>query len=246
MNLKNQRLKIFLILSSLIVVLINFNLISAYLISIKYGSLTLNPGEKYILNIPFIGYSKTSMICGKAEEKNGTFIKNISVIVKYYNNETILAKNNTNSNGEYCINLPEINSSKKLDIYLEYDNSTFTLGNNGYELNFEDNKVYNKISDKYAVLTGNITNYDARIENGRFEVKVGYKEDSGWKYNFGDYEKYLFNIAPNEVYTIPNEEINISWKIPDDALTGQYKFLIKTSFNGIEKVNQYVYFNITE
>lgn len=246
-----KKVKRFLVLSFLGLILINFALVSAYIVLTKYGSLTLNPGEKYIVNIPFVGPSNYPMICGKAEQTDGTALKNISVIVKYYNNETILARSASGSDGKYCVTLPEITSDKKFDIYLEYDNITSSgdsliLADNNYQLDFEDNKVYSKSFDEYVFLTGNIVNEDARIEDGRFEIKLAYKESSGWKYNFGDYEKYLVNIEPNDVYVVPNEEFNVSWKIPDDAEIGEYKFLFKSSFNAVEKTNQAIFFNITE
>lgn len=246
---KHQKLVAFLTLSLLGLLLINITLIGAYIILTKYGSMTLDPGEKYTVNIPFSGTSNFPVICGKAEQSDGSALKNISVIIKYYNNETELARNTTGSDGKYCVTLPEITSSKKFDVYLEYDNETsegdpLILGSNNYDLNFENYKVYSKSSDEYAFLIGNITNDDARVENGRFEAKVGYK-DGTWKYIFGDYEKYLVNINPNEIYQLPNEEVNISWKIPSDAQLGEYKFLFKTSFNGVEKISQSIYFNIT-
>lgn len=246
----NKRLFAFLTLSVLGLLLINITLIGAYIVLTKYGSMTLNPGEKYTVNIPFSGPSNNPVICGKAELNDGSALKNITVIVKYYNNETEIARNTTGTDGKYCITLPEIESSKKFDVYLEYDNETSTgedllLGDNDYDLDFENYKVYSKSSDDFVFLTGNITNEDAKIENGRFEVKVGYK-DGTWKYLFGDYEKYLVNISPHEGYQLPNEDVSISWEIPSDAQVGEYKFLFKTSFNGVEKTSQSVYFNITD
>jgi hypothetical protein len=234
---------------------LNITFIGAYILLTKYGSLTLSPGEKYTVNIPFIGSSKMPTICGTAEQTDGTLIKNVTVIVKYSNSNTTLAQNITGTNGKYCITLPEVNSSNNdnFDIYLQYDNITSTgeelvLGSNDYTLNFENNKVYNKSFDEYVFLTGNITNEDVRIENGRFEIKIGYREGTSGSFSyFGDYERYNININSNEIYSVPNEELNVSWKIPNDAsTTGQYKFYFMTSFNGVEKTAQSVYFNITD
>ena len=246
---KHKKLTLVLALSLIGLLLVNLTIVGAYQLLNSYGSVTLNPGEKYTVNIPFVGPSNAAMICGTAEQTDGTLLKDITVIVKYDGNESILGRNVTGSNGKYCVTLPEIKTStKKFDIYLEYDNSTsdgeITLADNGYTLNFENNKVYRKSVDQYVTLTGTITNEYALVENGRFEIKVGYK-DGTWKYPFGDYEKYFVNINPNEVYELPNEEVNISWEIPEDALPGEYKFLYKTSFNAVEKTSQYVYFNIT-
>lgn len=236
--------------SILALILINVTLIGAYVVFTKYGSMTLNPWERYTVNIPFKGASTNPVVCGKAEMNDGSALKNVTVIAKYYNNETELVRNTTGSDGRYCITLPEITSSKKFDIYLEYDNISSSgeeifLGDNNYEISFEDYLVYDKSSDNYAFIRGNITNKDARVENGRFEAKVGYK-DGTWKYLFGDYEKYLINISPNEIYELPNGDVEIKWEIPDDAEPGEYKFLFKTSFNGVEKISQSIYFNITD
>lgn len=50
-----KRVRNFLILSFLALSLINIILIDAYLVFVQYGSVTLNPGEKYNVNIPFFG-----------------------------------------------------------------------------------------------------------------------------------------------------------------------------------------------
>jgi hypothetical protein len=245
----------FLIISLSSLVLLNFAIIGASIAFQNYGRLTLNPGEDYIVNIPFIGNKPAfQTICGKAEQTDGTALKNISVILREYNTNTTIAQDITGSDGKYCITLPRLTSSEKFDIYLEYeseiDGENLTLADHGYELNFEDGRVYSKGSDTYATLIGNITNEYAKIENGRFEIKVGYNDkkpdgNNSWKYIFGDYEKYFININSNEIYEIPNEELDISWEIPYDASPGEYKFLIRTSFNAIETSNS-VYFNITE
>ncbi|MDO8467359.1 MAG: hypothetical protein Q7S56_00210 [Nanoarchaeota archaeon] len=245
---KKKKVTLFLTLSFLGLLFLNLAFISSYILLIKYGTLTLNPGEKYIVNIPFIGLSKNPTICGTAEQTDGTPLSNITVRVEY--NQSLVRETTTGTDGEYCITLPNMTSSKKFDVYVQYDNVTsdgspIVLGSNSYTLSFDNNRVYSKSLNKYVLLTGSISNEDARIENGRFEIKVGYK-NSTWKYIFGDYEKYSVNVEPDEVYSIPNSELNVSWKIPDDAPTGVYKFLYKTSFNGLEKTSQEIFFNITE
>ena len=251
---KRKKMTLFLMLSFFGLLLLNFAFISAYILLIKYGSLTLNPGEKYIVNIPFIGLSKNPTICGTAEQTDGTPLSNINVTVKYNSNQSIVRETNTGTDGKYCITLPNMSSSKKFDVYVQYDTITsdgnpIVLASNSYTLNFDNNRIYSKSLNKYVTLTGSISNEDARIENGRFEIEMGRKKvnSTNYDYNsFGGYQKYFVNIEPNEVYDIPNSELNVSWKIPDDALVGEYKFLYKTSFNAKEKISQSVFFNITE
>lgn len=245
----------FLLLSFGSLVLLNITLIGASIILQNYGGkFTLNPGENYIVNIPFIGNKLVNQtICGKAEQTDGTALKNIGVILKYENG-TEVTNSTTGSDGKYCIEIPRLESSKKFYISLNYENQTsegnLTLADHSYDLKFEDDLVYSKETDKYAILVGNITNEYAKVEEGRFEIKVGYNEkkpdgNNSWKYIFGDYEKYFINMGANENYGVPNEELNISWEIPNDASPGEYKFLIKTSFNAQEKSTS-VFFNITE
>jgi len=246
----------FLLISLSGLVLLNITIIGASIAFQNYGRLTLNPGENYTINIPFIGNKQTfQTICGKAEQTDGTALKNISVILKEYNSNETIAENTTGSDGKYCITIPRLSSSTKFDIYLEYENDTgeenLTLADHDYYLNFDDDKNYSKIVDEYAILTGNITNEYAKIENGRFEIKVGVCKSNcsyhkgTYDYKFGDFEKYFINIGSNETYELPNEEVNISWQIPYDASPGEYKFYIKTSFNAEEK-SKYVFFNIEE
>ncbi len=251
--MNKKGLRKFLILSFLGIIVLNITIIGASIFLQNYGKFNLNPGENYIVNIPFIGDKATMQtICGKAEQTDGTALKDITVILKY-KNETEANRSTTGSDGEYCISIPRLESKQEFTIYLEYENETeegnLTLADHNYDLDFEEDKTYSKSIDEFATLIGNITNEYAQIENGRFEIKIGYndKDESGnhWKYLYGDYEKYFVNIAPTEIYSIPNEELNVSWKIPEDASPGEYKFLIKTSFNAEEK-SQSVYFNITE
>lgn len=237
-------------------IILNIIFVGAMMISNYYGRLTLNPGEDYIINIPFIGGKMTfQTICGKAETTNGTALKNISVMLREYNTTNIVAQNATGSDGKYCITIPRLSSSTKFDIYLEYENETeeenLTLADHDYYLNFDDDKNYSKAINDYVILTGNITNEYAKIENGRFEIKVGVCKSNcsyhkgTYDYKFGDFEKYFVNIDPNEIYNLLNEEVNISWQIPYDASPGQYKMLVKTSFNAEEKSTS-VFFNIEE
>jgi len=239
----------FLILSFLIIILINITLISAYLVFTQYGSVTLSPGEKYTINIPFFGPSKSPIICGKAQTTSGEILKGVNISVYY--NGGLINKSTTNSNGQYCVYLPEITSNKKYNISLEYNNQTNTgdfiqLASNDYTLDFDNDLLFSKLSDKYAILKGSIINKDAKIENGRFEINLQYYPiNSSERFEIFDYQKYFVNIDPQETYDIPNSELNVSWQIPSDAKTGRYKFYVKTSFNAKERVSN-VYFNVTE
>ena len=241
----------FLILSFLGILIINITLISAYVIITKYGTVTLNPGEKYTINIPFFGTSKSPEICGKAQKTTGEALQGVNVSVYYYKNNSLINKNTTDSKGKYCISLPEIKSSEKYDIFIEYENSTdnpLQLASNDYTLGFDNNKIFNKTIDKFVFLTGKIINKDAEIENGRVEIKVGYLDplkNNSVSYRYGDYQKfYNINIDSNEEYEV-TEESGIFWEIPIDSTpVGKYKILIKASFNAKEKTS-YVYFNIT-
>lgn len=242
---RKERLKNFLILSILGLLLINVSLVSSYIILVKFGTLTLSPGEKYTINIPFIGPSKSPVICGKAQQTDGTLLENVKVVVKYYDNETTLAQNTTTKDGKFCIKLPEITTNKKFDVYVEYDNETLSLGSNDYQLGFNNNEVYAKGIDRYAFLSGNITNQDASVENGRFEINLKYYNETGELIEIFSYKKYLLNIEPNQIYGLPNPELNVSWPIDENTPVGRYKFYIKTSFNAKERTSN-IYFNITE
>lgn len=239
----------FLILSFLGILIINITLISAYVIITKYGTVTLNPGEKYTINIPFFGTSKSPEICGKAQKTTGEALQGVNVSVYYYKNNSLINKNTTDSKGKYCISLPEIKSSEKYDIFIEYENSTdnpLQLASNDYTLGFDNNKIFNKSIDKYAVLSGTIENEDAEIENGRFEVNLKYYPTNlSERFDIFDYQKYFVNLEPREIYEVPSTELNVSWQIPIDAKIGRYKFYIKTSFNAKERTKD-IYFNITE
>ena len=236
-----------LVLIILLYLLINLSLISAYLLITKYSTFTLYPGENYIINIPFNPIMKFQTVCGKAQFVNGTPIEGINVTLKSID-DTINLINTTKSDGKYCFNIQELTSDKGFEIYISYDNYSMNNASNDYELNLDNYKVYSKTSDPYIILTGKIENYDAEVENGRFEIKMGYKVDGTWKYTFGDYQKYYLNINPGETYNIPSEELNYTWDISQLDI-GEYKFLIKTSLNGREYSYRHtgntIYFNIT-
>jgi hypothetical protein len=244
-----KKVRDFLVVSFLGILIINLTLISAVYILFEYGSVTLYPGEKYTLNIPFFGISNAPEICGKAQKTNGEVLEGVNVSV-YYDDE-LVEKETTDSDGEYCITLPELTTSRKYDIFIEYDNETpeaLTLGSNDYALNFLNYRTFSKSNDGWAVLSGTIDNEDANVENGRFEINLKYyntsREPPQWVEIF-DYKKYAVNIESGESYEVPSEELNVSWQIPDDALIGRYKFYIKSSFNAKERTKD-VYFNITE
>lgn len=240
-----KKVILFVTLSVLGLLLLNITLIGGYILLREYGSIALNPGEIYRVNIPFIGPSRAPMICGKAEQTDGTALEGIRVIANYSNN-TFAGEATTETDGTYCITLPEITTSKTYNIYLEYDNSTLTLASYDYTLSFENNKIYNKGSDEYVNIIGDITNEDARIENGKIDVSLQYYPINASErfYIFNDQEYYIENIEPNEIYFIPSSDFNLTWMINSDTLIGRYKFRVNADFN---TVNHYkdIYFNIT-
>ena len=240
---KNKRRIVFAVIGIIVVSIV----IGAYVYEKYFGQVSLKPGEQYTVNIPFIGAPNIPIISGKAIDATGKAVKDINVTVKYKGNATVLACNTTGNDGKYVVHLPEIKTAKSYDVYVgNYDNSTLTLGSNDYTLKFNDSKIYNKSVDYYAVLEGTITNKDATIEDGRIDVNLKYYDTATdkWVEIFG-YKTYYANILPNEVYEFPNDEFNVSWKIPSDAAIEKYKFYVKTSFNAEEKTKS-VYFNITE
>lgn len=242
-----KKVRDFLVVSALGVLVVNLTLISAVILIVNYGSATLYPGENYTVNFPFFGISMAPTICGKAEKTNGEGLGGINVSVYYYQGDFI-ENAITNSDGTYCITLPEITTGRKYDIFVEYDNETpepITLGSNDYDLNFLNNLVFSKSLDGYAILQGTIENEDAEIENGRFQINLQYwPANSSERYEIFDYQKYAVNIEPGESYDVPSEELNVSWQIPADADTGKYKFYIKSSFNAKERTSS-IYFNVT-
>ncbi|MEK6881479.1 MAG: hypothetical protein AABY22_17790 [Nanoarchaeota archaeon] len=190
LNYKMKEAYIFLILSSLGLLLLNITLIGAFLVLAQYGSVTLSPGENYTINIPFSGITKLSIICGKAETSNGEIVQGVKITIRYKNES--VGKNTTNSKGKYCITLPKVNSNREYDIFIEYNNEINRLGSNDYTLDFKNNLTFNKSSNKYVVLNGSIINEDAEIENGRFEINLQYwPQNSSNRYEVFDYQKYL-------------------------------------------------------
>ncbi len=239
---KNKRRIVFAVVGIIIISIV----MGAWVYEKYFGTVLLNPGEQYTVNIPFIGASNNPIISGKAIDATGKAVKDINVTVKYKGNETVLAWNVTDKEGYYKIVLPEIKTAKSYNVYVgNYDNSTLTLGSNDYTLNFNDSKIYNKSVDYYAVLEGTIKNKDTNIEDGRIDVNLKYYNESkpGWVEIF-DYKRYYVNVVPNSDYGFPNDEFNVSWEIPGDAATGKYKFYIKTSFNAKESTKT-INFNIT-
>lgn len=228
--------------------MLNFTFISAIIITSQYGSVTLSPGEKYIMNIPFLGLSKISMICGKAQTTSGKPVKGVNVSVFYQNN--LVNKSTTNSKGEYCVTLPEVTSIRTYKVQVDYeeeqkDGENITLASNDYTVRLVNNLTFSKSLDKVAFLQGTIENKNAPIENGRFEAKVRRYDGNSWKDVYA-YKKYFLNIDPLEVYEIPNSEFNVSWEIPEDAELGRYQFYVRTSFNGKEKQQMKADFEIVE
>jgi hypothetical protein len=241
---RGNKIRKLITLSFLALIAVNLPLISAYIVLNKYGDFTLYPGEDYIINIPFTSSSDSfATICGTAQKTNGISISGINVTLRYYGNSSDYAKNITDLNGRFCFNV-DIDSNQKFDVYAGYDNSTLILGNNNYNLDFDNYKVYRKSSDNYTYLSGNITNYDAPITNGRFEIKMGQHINGSWSYSFGDYQAFYINISSNSIYHVPSSQLNFS-KYLGNLSEGEYKFLIKSSFNANEKSSVYVFFNIT-
>ncbi len=244
------KVKTFITLSLLGLLLINITLISGYLLILKYGSMTLNPGEEYIVNIPFSTSLRSPVVEGRAEQSDGTPLKDVTVKISYSSdNNTILGQAVTDSNGDYRIILPEITSKRTYAVHIEYNNGTLSnylaLASNDYELDFDDDMNYNRSKGSYVFLTGKIRNEDARIENGRFEINLKYYNDTRKEWiEILDYKEYSLDIESNEIYEVPNKELNFSWKIPSNVDIGKYKFYIKTSFNARDRSKD-VYFNIT-
>jgi hypothetical protein len=246
--LSQLNLKKFVIFSLVGLLIINVSLISSYILIEKYGSMTLSPGEKYNVNIAFFGDPeelKNPVVCGKAIKTDGKPLQNINVSIYFSSNNSFAGSSLTDKDGKYCIILPEITSNRKFDVYVEYDNELIELASNNYQLSFQNNQVYDKNNEDYVFLNGTIINEQTKIENGRFEVDLKYyNEDSGQWEEIFDYKKYYLNIEPNEIYKVPNNELNFSWEIPSDAQIGKYKLYIKTSFNARDRTST-IYFNIT-
>ena len=252
--LMKKKVKKFLVLSLLGLLVVNITFISAVYVITKYGTFNLNPGEKYTINIPFIGLSKAPTICGIAKTTSGDPMKDVNVSVYLDgtgDNDEFIAKETTDSKGGYCITLPEINKKTKYFVMVEYDNQTsqsdVQLGSNDYDFNFDEDKTYSKSSDTFVTLSGSIENEDAIIEDGRVEVNLRWYPNSSSDELIFDYQKYYLNIDAGETYEFPSDEFNVNWTIPSDAKTGTYKFLYRASFNGKEKApTAGVLFTLTE
>ncbi len=171
-------------------------------------------------------------------------VEGVKVEAKNTKKSSFTAFNSTDSNGNYCIRLPETNTTEEYNIYVS--NTSMALGSNEYTLNLKTEKgTYH--AGETVKIKGAIENSDAQIDNGRIEVNLKrYNEvKNKWEEIF-DYIKYYVGIEPKTNYYLPNEEdeLSIEWLIPTDALNGRYKFYFKAAFNGKEKT-KHVYFNIT-
>lgn len=241
----------FLILAFSAVILLNSFILAGTVSGMFYGRFRLNPGENYTVNLPFIIVPFQQLICGVAETVDGELLEDIEVILSQ--NGTEVARNITDEDGKYCISIDELEKATDFEIHLDYedeaDEGNLILGSNDYNLNLDDEEIYNKSEDEFVYLTGEIENEDAKIEDGRFEINLQYYNESSnksskWEKIF-DYQTYRLNIESRETYQISIADFNPIWKIPDDALIGRYKFYIRTSFNAEEKTSS-VYFNLTE
>lgn len=209
-------------------------------LGVNYGNFTLYKGENYTINIPFNSYF--SFVCGKAYYTDNTPAEGINIIIVKKSDNNKIGESVTDKNGNYCIKILQNNEKEDYSIYV-VTGENLTLGSNDYDSYFTTNKkVYNKSEDKYVVLIGNISNKDAEINNGRMIVEVKIK-NSQWE--LINSTKYYVNIKPNELYNIPNNNLNITWQIQQNIKTGEYKFRIDMSFNGKYHYKE-VYFNITE
>ena len=240
---ENLNIKRFLVFSLIGILVINASIISSYIIVENYGSMTLSPGERYTVNIPFIAEEgeeeeeispNSPIACGKAEKTNGEPVEGVNVSA--YLGSDFAGSKITNESGDYCIVLPEINRNRIFNVQIGYDDEILELGSNDYEVSFEENQVYEKGVDEKAILFLTIKNKDARIDNGRIEARIRkYNEiEEGWEDVFG-YKKYYLNISRNETYSLPNQEIEINWEFPEDVELGEYQFYFRPSFNGETK-----------
>lgn len=248
---KKKKLQSFIILAVLIILFVNFTIISGYILINSYGHMELNPGEHYIVNIPFKLFQEP-VVSGKALINNGTPLQGIEVTIKD-KKDNILGEDITDSDGEYIITLPKISDLTEYYVDIEYDNDSaifLNLGNgsNNYEYSFED-MSYSKLNDDSIELIGEITNKDAIIENGRIKATLISCEDEE-----GDICKEIIStktvyldIDPLEVYLIPNEEdtIEFKWSM-DDLEEGTYKIEVSMSFNGKERGSEANFIYITD
>jgi|WetSurMetagenome_2_1015567.scaffolds.fasta_scaffold214638_2 hypothetical protein len=244
---KKRKIRLFIILGILGVLFLNLALISGYILINSYGKMNLNPGEKYIINIPFKIF-QSPVVSGKAQQTDGTPISGIKVIVNDSDN-AVIGEGTTNSNGEYSITLPKISEEEQVYVYLQYDNASPSLSNlalasNDYNPDFKNNLNYSKGSDNSVYLNGKITNRDAEVNDGRFKVTLSScQEETTTCDNIIETKQYALNIKPGEVYVIPNKEMDYSWPITGSTDTGKYKIYTEASFNGKEHTST-IYFHI--
>jgi hypothetical protein len=246
---KKRKIKLFIILAIVSILFINVALISGYILINSYGKMYLNPGEEYIVNIPFSLF-QSPIVYGKAQQPDGTPISGIKVIVNN-SDDPLIGQAITDSNGEYKITLPKMSKEDQFFVYLQYDNQSSSLedlilASNEYDLDFDNNLNYSKSSDNFVELKGDITNEDARIEDGRFEVTLsscqGETTDCD---SIIETKKYALNIEPGEVYVTPNNEMDYSWPITGSTERGKYKIFSEASFNGKEHTTT-IYFHIKD
>lgn len=244
---KKKKIKLFVILGILGVLFLNLALISGYILINSYGKMNLNPGERYIVNIPFKIF-QSPIVSGIAQQTDGTPISGIKVIVNDSDN-SVIGEDTTDSNGEYSITLPKISEEEQVYVYLQYDNSSPSLSNlalasNDYIPDFKNNLNYSKSSDNHVYLNGKITNKDAEVKDGKFEITLSSCEGETTSCDeVLANEKYSVNIKPGEVYITPNSEMDFSWSITSDTEIGKYKIYTQASFNGQEHTST-VYFHI--
>jgi hypothetical protein len=247
---KKRKLKLFIVLGILSLLVINLTIISGYILINSYGKMYLNPGEEYTVNIPFKLF-QSPVVSGKAQQLDGTPISGVKVIVNDSDN-SILGEDTTNSNGEYSITLPKISERKQFSVFIEYDNETsggdsIALGEHEYSYKFDNYLNYSRSTDDSVTLTGTIENEEAKIEDGRIEISL--RKCTGETTSCNevlDTETYHVNIDPLNIYQIPSNEIDYSWQINSGTETGKYKIEITMSFNGKETTpTSMVYFHIT-
>ena len=244
---KKRKIRLFIVLAVLGLLFINMAIISGYIFINAYGKMDLNPGEEYTVNIPFKLF-QSPVVSGKALANNGTAIAGVNVTVTDSHNK-ILGEDITNENGEYSITLPKISDTTEYYVDVGYNNESqiFTNlanGSNDYTPTFKDMN-YSKSQDNYIELTGKITNKDAEIEKGRMIVTL--KSCEGETDNCDiiiDTKTEYIDIAPLEVYNIPNTNVQFRWNL-DDLSVGKYQFEVSMSFNGEEKGSEANYIHVT-
>lgn len=247
---KKKKIKLFIILGVLGILLINFTFISAYILINSYGKMYLSPGEDYTVNIPF-NLFKSATVHGTALASDGTPLAGVKVIVNNSDN-SIAGEDTTDINGEYSIALPAMSDKKQFFVYLEYDNQTssgdpIALADHEYSYEFDNYVNYSKSIDNEVVLRGTIENENAEIEDGRIELSL--RKCTGETTSCNevlDSKIYHININPLASYSIPSSEIDYSWPINGDTETGKYKIQLTMSFNAKETTpTSMVYFYIT-